>query len=148
MEQNKDWVKNYFTDEQKNALGELIAHSYSDEAKKKFAEGSVWTEENQKKASADWQYVADESNRLAAAGADPAGTEGQALAKFKADLLSAFTRNDPEVESGLKQFWQNHNALPQDKQPLAEWSAQFASPGGEFLEKAMVVYRERKGGGS
>jgi DNA-binding transcriptional MerR regulator len=143
MEQNKEWVKNYFTDEQVKTLGELVGGSYSDEARAKFTSGQVWTEEDQKKASADWQYVADESNRLATVGADPSGEEGQALAKFKSDLLSAFTKNDPQVEVGLKQFWKNHNALPKDQQPLASWSDQFASPGGKFLEKAMAIYQER-----
>lgn len=147
MEQNKEWVKNYFTDEQVRTIELLGAQSYSEEALAKFSGGIVWTEEDQKKATADWQHVADESDRLAAAGADPGGPEGQALAKFKTHLLSAFTKNDPQIEAGLKQFWQNHDALPKEQQPLVSWSAQMAGPGGQFMEKAMEIYRQMQSGG-
>jgi hypothetical protein len=34
------------------------------------------------------------------------------------DLLFSFTQGDLEIETGLKRFWQNHNALPEDQQPL------------------------------
>jgi hypothetical protein len=45
-------------------------------------------------------------------GADPAGPEAQALAKLKCELLHAFTQRDPEIESGLQQFWEGFLPLP------------------------------------
>jgi MerR family transcriptional regulator, thiopeptide resistance regulator len=147
MEQNKEWVKGYFTDEQLNTMGELGRQSYSEEAARTLAARPEWTEEDQKRASAQWKHIADESSRLAEAGADPAGVEGQALAKLQTELLSAFTQGDPEVESGLAKFWQNHNALSQSEQPLASWSGLTSGPAAEFLQKAVQTYRERQTGG-
>jgi hypothetical protein len=147
MEQNKEWVKGYFTDEQLNTMGELFRQSYSEEALQKFAAGRAWTEDDQKKCSAQWQHIADESTRLAAAGADPAGEEGQALARLKTELLAAFTQGDPQIESGLRQFWQNHNALPQSEQPMPAWSGYMSGPSGEFMEKAMAAYQQKQGAG-
>lgn len=151
MEQNMEWVKNHFTEEQLTTMNELVGKSYFDEASRKLAtlaSGTIWTEEDQKRVSDQHRYVADEANRLADAGADPAGAEGQALAKLETELLAAFTQGDPEIESGLRKFWEKHNALPRAEQPLAEWSALRSGPGGEFLEKAMAEYRQRQSGSS
>jgi MerR family transcriptional regulator, thiopeptide resistance regulator len=146
MEQNKEWVKNYFTDDQLNTMGELGRQSYSEQAAQKLAARPVWTEEDQQRASAQWQHIADESSRLAAAGADPAGKEGQALAKLQSELLVAFTQGDPEIAAGVARFWESHSALPPNEQPLASWSVHSSGPAGEFMEKAMVVYQKRASG--
>ena len=144
MEQQTDWVKKYFTDEQRQRLGGLVGSSYSPEALAKFQQAGPWTEEDQKRADADWRHVADESNRLAAAGADPAGEEAQALAKFKSDLLAQFTQNDPEVEAGLVKFWENFKALPAEEQPFQAAPYMPGDPGADLLEKAMAIYQERE----
>jgi len=144
MEQDREWVKSYFTDKQLKMLSELVTRSYSGEAMQMFA-GAVWTEEDQKRASAQWQYLHDECKRLAALGADPAGEEGQALAKLKTELLSAFTKGKTEVETGLKQFWSNHNALPTGEQPLADWAPDMTSPDADFIAKAVAVYQANGG---
>ena len=145
MEQKSDWVKKYFTDDQLQTMGELGKASYSEEASRKLQERSgLWTEEDQKRADADWKYVAAEANRLAAKGADPAGEEAQALAKFKSDLLSAFTQNDPQIEEGLGNWWRNFNALPEGQRPL-DMSGYAANEAGTYLlEEAMRIYRERR----
>jgi hypothetical protein len=150
VEQKTEWVKKYFTDEQLQTMNELIGASYSDGALEKLAQhpkswrSGAWTEEDQERASADWAYVAAESQRLASNGADPAGEEAQALARFKSDLLSSFTQNDAEIDAGLKRFWENFQALPQEKQPFA-WSLD--PEASAFLEKAMEVYSERQRSG-
>jgi len=147
MEQNTEWVKKYFTDEQLQTMNELIGSSYSEDALETMAQhpkswrSGAWTEEDQERASADWAHVASESQRLAAIGADPAGEEAQTLARFKSDLLSQFTQNDPEITAGLKKFWENFNSLPQEKQPFA-WSHD--PEASAFLDRAMEIYQERQ----
>jgi MerR family transcriptional regulator, thiopeptide resistance regulator len=148
MEQNSEWVKSYFTDQQLETMAELRAESYSEEAEKVLAARPAWAEADQQRVSAQWKHVAEESARLAAAGADPAGEEGQAVAKLKTDLLAAFTQGSPQVEAGLQTFWEKHNALPLAEQPLASWSGIFSGPGAEFLSEAGRIYQERKSEGN
>jgi DNA-binding transcriptional MerR regulator len=144
MDQDKDWTKNYFTDEQRQKMDELSKSSYSESARRKLADRQgEWTEEDQKKAEQQWKYLAEESDRLAAAGADPGGPEAQALAQLKTDLLSAFTRNDPEIEEGLNRFWQRFNALPAEEKPFDASPFESGSEGTQLLNRAMEIYRER-----
>ena len=147
MEQQRDWAKKYFSEDGMKQMEELSKTSYSEEARQKLA-AREWTEADQEKASAQWALVAAESKRLAESGADPAGKEAQAVAKLKHDLLFAFTQGDPEIESGLRQFWQNHNALPGDQQPLKPLVPTEVFPGSpdtgaRFLERATKIYQER-----
>ncbi len=137
MEQNTDWVKKYFPEDKLRQMQELTDQSYSAEARNQLAQRGPWTEEDQKRASEQWAYVASEAERLAAAGADPAGAEAQALAEFKSNLLRQFTQGDPEIEAGLRRFWESHNALPAERQPLP---APVGSAGAELLERAMAHY--------
>ncbi|HLK58179.1 MAG TPA: MerR family transcriptional regulator [Chthonomonadaceae bacterium] len=148
MEQKTEWVKKYLNEDQLEKMKALSADAYSEEAAQKLRDRQ-WTEEDQKRVSAQWAYVAEESQRLAAAGADPAGEEAQALAKLKSDLLFAFTQGDPDIEAGLAKFWQNHNALPADQRPLAGVVPVAVTPGSgdagqAFLEKAMTIYQEKE----
>ena len=145
MDQTEQWVKKYFTDEQLAEMQDLGSRSYSPEAQQKLAELqklTPWTEDDQARVSAQWQHVFDESERLATAGADPAGDEAQAVAKLKTDLLSAFTQNDPEIAAGLRKFWENHKELPSQKQPLATWQAAMTGAGAQLLDRAMEIYAE------
>ena len=144
MEQNKDWVKKYFTDDQLQKMEELGQASYSEEATQKLKQRGEWTEEDQKRADEQWCYVASEAKRLAAAGADPASEEAQALARFKSELLHAFTQGDPEIKAGVGQFWQNFNALPQAQRPFDASPYSAGEAGTELLEKAMALYQERQ----
>ena len=146
MEQKKVWVKKYFTDTQAQKMDQLSHDSYSPEARQKLQQRGEWTEEDQKRADERWAYVASETKRLAAAGADPGGDEGQALAKIKSDLLFEFTQGDPDIVAGLKRFWENHNALPTGEQPLFSVVPSTSDAETEFMEKAMTLYEERQKG--
>jgi MerR family transcriptional regulator, thiopeptide resistance regulator len=148
MEQKTDWVKKYFTDDQLQKMEELGQASYSEEARGKMQQFGEWTEEDQKRADEQWRYVATEAKRLAEAGADPAGEEAQALAHFKSELLRGFTQGDPEIEAGVKQFWQNFNALPQAEKPFDASPYSAGDAGTELLDKAMSLYQERQKSGS
>ncbi len=148
MEQTNEWVKKYFTDEQRRKMEELGGSSYSEAALEKLAaRGASWTEADQERASEQWAHVAAESRRLAEAGAVPAGPEAQALAKFKSDLLFAFTQGEPEVEAGLKRFWEQFRALPKEEQPFDASAFDAGDAGGAFLEQARAIYRQRNPGG-
>jgi DNA-binding transcriptional MerR regulator len=118
MDQNEEWVKKYFTPEQQQQMAVLAEQSYSESARAKLAARGPWTEADQQRATAQWAAVHAEARRLTAAGADPAGAEAQALARQFQQLIRAFTGGDPEIAAGLKQWWQKHNALPANQQPI------------------------------
>jgi DNA-binding transcriptional MerR regulator len=119
VEQNRDWVDKYFTPEQRQKMQELMEKSYSAEAKRQLApRQQAWTEADQERASARWDWVNAELKRLIAAGADPAGPEAQAWARTRSELLSEFTQGSPEIEAGLKQWWKNYWSLPPDQRPM------------------------------
>lgn len=145
MEQKNEWVRSYFTEEQMRKMEELGEASYSPEARAKLAPRSAaWTPEDQERAQAQWQHVAVEARRLAAAGADPAGPEAQAVAKLKCELLSSFTQGDPEVAAGLQRFWENFNALPEAEKPFDYTPFDPGPEGSRLLDEAMRIYREGK----
>jgi len=148
MEQKQAWVKQHFSEEQAQKMAELMTASYSEEARQNLAQRGEWTEADQERANTQWGHVATESTRLAEAGADPAGEEGQALAKFKSDLLFGFTQGNAAVSAGLEKFWENHSALPAAEQPLASvvnptLVPGSQDPGAQFMDRAMDIYKER-----
>jgi len=141
MEQKKEWVKKHFTDEEQQKMEELSKSAYTEEARRKLEQRGEWTEADQQRASEQWSYLATEARRLAAAGADPAGPEAQALAKLKCDLLAAFTQRDPEIETGLKRFWERFNALPKEEKPFDPAPYDPGTEGGALLDQAMALYQ-------
>lgn len=148
MEQSNEWIRQHFTEEQLRKMDELSRSSYSPEAQRKLAERSgAWTEADQQRAQEQWMHVATEARRLAAAGADPAGPEAQALARFKCDLLAAFTQRDPEVEAGLNRFWEQFRAMPPEQQPFDASPFDAGVAGNALLEQAMEIYREQNPAG-
>ena len=141
MEQNKEWVHKYLTPEQQQKMANLSRKSYSPEAQQKLAEwGKNWTEEDQKRASQQWDAVYAELRRLTAERKDPTGPEGQALAKQHSELIGQFTRGDADVEAGLKQWWKDHDEQPAGERPLAMYSYSEGEAG--FLQKALEHYRQ------
>jgi DNA-binding transcriptional MerR regulator len=146
MEQQNDWVKKHFTDEQLRKMEELSQSSYSPEARQKLAQRGGWSEADQQKAQEQWTHLATEARRLAAAGADPAGREAQALAKVKCDLLAAYSQGDAEIETGLQRWWEQFRALPSEEKPFDAAPFDPGKEGGELLEKAMAIYQQRQPG--
>ncbi|MBO0796482.1 MAG: MerR family transcriptional regulator, partial [Ktedonobacteraceae bacterium] len=93
MEQDKAWVKKYLTEEQQQKLAEISQKSYSPETAQKLAVwGENWTEEDQQRASQQWDAVFAELRRLVAERKDPTSVEGQALAKQHSELIKQLTR--------------------------------------------------------
>jgi MerR family transcriptional regulator, thiopeptide resistance regulator len=141
MEQKTDWIKKHFTEEQLKKMEELGQSAYSQEAREKLGQRGEWTEQDQEKASAQWTHVYAEARRLAAAGADPAGAEAQAVAKLKCDLLSAFTQGDPEIKTGLNRWWEQFNALPAAEKPFDPAPFDAGVEGNKLLEQAIAIYQ-------
>ena len=139
MQQQNDWVNKYFTPEQQQTINELSETSYSEEARQKLAARGPWTEEDQARASEQWAWIATELKRLTAAGADPAGEEAQAWAGRFNDLIAQFTQHDPEIETGLKTWWQQHNELPPERQPMGN---RYSPEEQQFMNAALAASRK------
>ncbi len=145
MEQNKDWVKKYFTPEQLQQMQNLSGQSYSDVAQERLRERlearGGWSEADQEVATAQWDAVNADIARLSAANADPASDEAQDLATRYSNLIAAFTGGDQEISSGLNLWWQNYDKLPEAQKP-------FQSPYNKeqqvWLGQTLDVYRQRK----
>jgi MerR family transcriptional regulator, thiopeptide resistance regulator len=119
MDQNKEWVSKYLTPEQQQQMQRLSEASYSEEDRRKLmARAQNWTEADQQQATARWAALWDTARRLTAAGADPAGPEGQALAAQHAALIAAFTGGDAGIRQGLQRWWQQHDALAAEQRPF------------------------------
>jgi len=143
MEQNKEWVKKYFTPEQLEQMKSLSEQSYSDEARERLASRNIeWTEADQEQASAQWAAVAADLARLTEENADPASAEAQDVAKRHSDLIAGFTGGDHEISKGLKQWWKNHDALPDAQKPMpSPYSQEEQKAQQAWMEKALEVYR-------
>ncbi|GCE21325.1 MerR family transcriptional regulator [Dictyobacter kobayashii] len=143
MEQNKDWVNNYLTPEQQQKMAEISQKSYSPEAAQKIAAwGQNWTEQDQQRANQQWSAVYTELRRLVAEGADPTGPDAQALARQHSELIGQFTRGDADVSTGLKQWWKNHDQLPQGERPMGAYS--YSSEEWAFLQQALDHYNQKQ----
>ncbi|BCL79232.1 MerR family transcriptional regulator [Ktedonobacteria bacterium brp13] len=144
MEQNNAWVNKYLTEEQQQKLAEISQKSYSPETAQKLAVwGENWTEEDQQRASQQWDAVFAELKRLVAERKDPTSVEGQALAKQHSELIKQMTRGDADVEAGVKQWWKNYEELPLEEKPLPMYH--FSKEGKAFLQKALAHYKLNNG---
>jgi hypothetical protein len=138
MQQQNDWVDKYLTPEQQQTMQELSETSYSEAARQKLAARGPWTEEDQARAGEQWAWIASELKRLVAAGADPAGAEAQVWADRFNGLIAAFTQNDPEIEAGLQTWWQRHNELPPERQPMGP---RYTPEEQQFMNAALAASR-------
>jgi DNA-binding transcriptional MerR regulator len=139
MQQQNDWVNKYLTPEQQQTMQELSEKAYSEEARRKLAARGPWTEEDQRQASEQWAWIATELKRLVAVGADPAGEEAQAWAARFNGLISAFTQHDKEIADGLNTWWEEHNKLPAERQPMGP---QYTPEEQAFMNAALGAARE------
>lgn len=145
MEQRGDWRTKYFTGEQLETLATLGERSYSPEARAKLASRGPWTEEDQRRVDAQYAALYAGVREAVAAGIDPDGAEGQALAGQAIGLLEAFTGGDPAVWVGLQTFWQQQAQLPAAQRPVR---IPLSEAEVDFLEQAKTVYLERRREGS
>jgi DNA-binding transcriptional MerR regulator len=142
MKQDKEWINKYFTPEQQETMKQLSEQSYSPSARQKIAQREEWTEEDQHRADQQWGAVQATVRRLTAEGADPASPEAQAVIVQEQALIAEFTQGDPEIRDGLKQWWKNFDALPDERKPFAPF---YTQEEWAFLDKARKVYRQQHG---
>jgi DNA-binding transcriptional MerR regulator len=123
MQDNTDWMMNYYSEEARRKIGERAA-----------AMGPEGLEQSQR----DWAALIAEVNEAARAGVDPASERAQSLAARWQALIEAFTGRDPEVEAGLKKLYSDE----------ANWPATFQKPygddAGSFISAAKAAGREKE----
>ena len=143
-EQDKAWVRKYLTEEQQQKLAEISRKSYSPETAQKLAGWEEnWTEEDQQRASQQWDAVFAGLRRLVAERKDPTSVEGQALAKQHSELIKQLTRGDADIEADMKQWWKNYEELPLEEKPLPMYHTSQEEKA--FLQKALEYYRFSNG---
>lgn len=122
MNEDRQAALKHLTQEQIDAITDISNRAYSPDAARRLHE-RVWTEEDQAKATQEWNDVYAEAERLATAGAAPDSPEGLALGKRYGALLEAFTGGDPEFQAGLQKFYEEAKQLPPEKSPYqgATW---------------------------
>jgi MerR family transcriptional regulator, thiopeptide resistance regulator len=139
MQQNNDWRKKYFTDEQINQMEEWSKRYYSDEQRQKLAEwGKDFTEEDQLRATAQWDAVLSELKRLVATGTNPASPEAQDWIRRWQDLISQFTHGDEGITQSLKNMYHDIRDMPPGSAPYA---FPFSKEEETFVQEALKVYQ-------
>jgi MerR family transcriptional regulator, thiopeptide resistance regulator len=145
MEQQKDWQDKYFSPEQRAKMEELSHLSYSEEARQTLAARMAerpWTEEDQKRADEQWNWVYSELRRLIAVGADPASPEAQHWEQVRRNLLLEFTGGDAEVRKGLTKFWEHFWKLPENERPFT--MPKNSPEEQEFIKRTEEIYRQQQ----
>lgn len=116
MQQNWDWVKEKYTPEQLEKLAERYDPAMQEQ----------WSNQ--------WSTLIARVQAAAGKG-DPGSDEAQALAKEWRELIGAFTGGDPGIEESLAGVYKDERAqMP------------FDSATGEFIAKAIAIYKERNPG--
>jgi len=107
MENNWDWVKKYYTEEQ---LAELA---------------SRYTPEVAERGPREWAALMKEVEAANAEGVDPASSRAQALAARWSALIEEFTGGNPEILENLKRLyadqanWPAHTQKPYSNDAMA-----------------------------
>jgi DNA-binding transcriptional MerR regulator len=97
MENNKDWMMQY----------------YSDEARQKLQErGKDWTPEKQAQISAEWAALFKDIDAAISEAVDPSSPRAQQLAQRWDELIGRFTGGDPEIMAGLKRLYADQSNWP------------------------------------
>jgi hypothetical protein len=142
MQQQNDWVNKYLTPEQQQAMETLSKQAYTPEAREKLAARGPWTEEDQRQATEQWAAIERDLKRLVATGSDPAGPGAQAWAARFRGMISAFTQNDPDIETGLNRWWKLRGELPEEQQPPGP---RYTPEEQQFMDAALKAHRPQQG---
>jgi DNA-binding transcriptional MerR regulator len=110
MEQNKEWMKKYFTPEQLTAIK---------------ARGDADPEAVRQGQKA-WAKLIPEVEAAAQKGLDPASEGAGSLAQRWMDLLTAFTGGDPKIQQSLNHLYADKQNWPESfKRPYSEEASEF-----------------------
>ena len=114
MQNNWDWVKKYYTEEQ---LAELAARG---------------TPEVLERGQREWAILIKEVEQAIAEGVDPKSERAQALAARWNALIEEFTGGNPEILANLKRLYADQANWPADAQKP------FANDVAAFIQKAAM----------
>jgi DNA-binding transcriptional MerR regulator len=110
MEQDYEWVKRYYTEEQ---LADLARRG---------------TPEVLERGQREWQKLIAEVEEAAREGVDPASERAQGLAARWAGLIEEFTGGDPGILANLKRLYADQANWPDNfKQPFSDEAVGFLS---------------------
>jgi DNA-binding transcriptional MerR regulator len=110
MEQNKEWMKKYFTPEQLTAIK---------------ARGDA-DPETVKRAEESWAKLIPEVEAAAQQRVDPSSAGARSLAQRWVDLIKGFTGGDPAIQQGLNRLYADKENWPQSfKRPYSDEAGQF-----------------------
>lgn len=108
MENNMEWVKSYYTEEQLDELGKR------------------WSPALQERAERDWAALIKDVEEAAGRGEDPASESGQALAARWSELIEAFTGGNPAIAENLGRLYADEANRPATfKKPYGEEAETF-----------------------
>jgi len=138
MEQNQDWRRKYFNEEQLQTMEEVGRKAQAARGNVTLPERGPWTEEDQLRVNARYDALYAGVKRLVAAGEDPAGPAAQALAADALQLIHEFTGGNAQIEMGLKTWWQNHDSLPADRKVF---QPRLIPEESDFLDRAKEIAR-------
>jgi MerR family transcriptional regulator, thiopeptide resistance regulator len=138
MEQQQDWRRKYFSEDQLRTLEELGETAKAARGGVPLPERGPWTEEDQRRVNERYDALYAGVKRLVAAGADPAGAEAQALAGDALQLIHEFTGGNAKVEAGVQAWWKNHDSLPAGKQVF---QPRLTPEETDFLDRAKAIAR-------
>jgi DNA-binding transcriptional MerR regulator len=118
MQQDYEWVKQYYTEEQ---LADLARRG---------------TPEVLERGQREWQKLMAEVNEAVAEGVDPASERAQGLAARWSALIEEFTGGDPGIRENLKRLYADQ----------ANWPSTFQKPFGDdagaFISRAQSAGRK------
>lgn len=143
MTQSNEWRNKYLTEEQIRQMDELSKASYTEEDRKKLqAWGANFTEQDQQRATQQWNEVIAEARRLVAAGSDPASAEAQTWVTRYLALIEEFTHGDPGITAGLKRYYNKLGEMPEEQRAVA---MPFYAGEWKFIEKAVAARQGQQG---
>jgi DNA-binding transcriptional MerR regulator len=119
MESNKEFFRNYYTQEQLDALEQRIKENPNEAEEGRQAWSAVIKE---------MEGMLDE---------DPASEKAQALAARMSELIKSFTKGDPALYASLQKLYADRDNWP------ATFPKPYSDEVGAFMHKAMEIYRMR-----
>jgi DNA-binding transcriptional MerR regulator len=118
MQNNMDWMKKYYTEEQ---LEELAARGAGGVAER---------------GQQEWAALIREVEEAVSAGEDPASEKSQALAARWSKLIEAFTGGNPAIEESLKRLYADQSNWP------STFQKPYSNEVEAFISKANAARRQ------
>ena len=122
MENQTDWMKKYYTQDQMNELSKR------------------WQPEMQEQVTKEWNAIYADTEVLA--NEDPAGPKAQALAERWEKQISAFTGGNSEIAKNLEKLYQDRDQWPKDA--TKNWGPSLSKKAETFINRAREIFNNKK----